>query len=111
VTYPLLPAALAAERIADLHRVATRRRLVLAVLRARRQRPAAAAEPRPFARTELSTPVGPTREHLCDAECDAVPVAADSRSATRREGGHRVTTMATPFTTSRGQETAKRPHI
>ena len=79
MTYPLLPAALAAERIADLHRVARRRRIVLEVLRARRRRPAAVSEPRPFARTEVSTPAGLTEEHLCDAEPDGVPVTADSR--------------------------------
>ena len=79
MTYPLLPAALAAERIADLHRVAARRRIVLEVLRARRRRPAAVSEPHPFARSEASTPVGRSGEHLCDAERDAVPVTADSR--------------------------------
>lgn len=36
--YPLLPAAIAAERIADMHRQAARRSAVLSALRARRQR-------------------------------------------------------------------------
>ena len=36
MTYPLLPAALAAERVGDLPREAARRRGVLAALRARR---------------------------------------------------------------------------
>ena len=38
MTYPLLQAAIATERIADMHRQAAARRLVLAALRARRAR-------------------------------------------------------------------------
>jgi hypothetical protein len=41
MSYPLIPAALANERIADLHRAASRRDLVLAALRGRRRRPRA----------------------------------------------------------------------
>jgi hypothetical protein len=80
VTYPLLPAALAAERIADLHRTAARRRTVLAALRARRRRAAAASDQNPATQTAPTQPQftetqttqnasagGYMTEHLCDA--------------------------------------------
>jgi hypothetical protein len=66
VAYPLMPAALAAERIADLHRVAARRRLVLAALRGRQRRSAVACDPRPTTQTAIASG-GHPEEHLCDA--------------------------------------------
>ena len=84
MTYPLLPAALAAERIADLHRAATRRRIVLAALRVRR-RPAVAPDPHPSARATV-VPCGNGREHLCDP----VTLVADVRSMAQPEGSSRV---------------------
>jgi hypothetical protein len=81
VAYPLMPAALAAERIADLHRAAARRRIVLAALRLRRRRPAVASDPRPS--TQTVAPGEQPREHLCDAMAlvgDAKPNARPERS-------------------------------
>jgi len=79
MAYPLMPAALAAERIADLHRAAARRCIVLAVQRARRRRPAVASDP--CVPAQAMAPGGPGREHLCDA----MSLAADVRSIARPE--------------------------
>lgn len=75
VSYPLLPTALASERIADLHRAATRRRTVLAALLARHQRRAAPRNPDPS--TQATSERASMTEHLCDAArfaADAGPI-------------------------------------